>query len=149
MNDDIPNLKIERMDAGVGDGLILLEQDDNSGNVASVAIHPIHLRYMAEKFGLVETGDPHARKTIATLTRRLRLLRERIDHLGDYLTNFSDHAHANLDYELTYITATAALADEFCAELDEPAPSVDSARPASAAPSAVVPGGLPGQSSLI
>ncbi|MBP6853635.1 MAG: hypothetical protein KA164_18715 [Rhodoferax sp.] len=149
MNDDIPNLKIERMEDGIGQGLILLEQDDNSGNIASVAIHPIHLRYMAEKFGLVETGDPHARKTVATLTRRLFLLRDRIDHLGDYLTNNSDHAHANLDYELTYITATAALADEFCAELDEPAASVDSSGPASAAPPAVVPDGVVAQSSQI
>ncbi len=115
MNDSIPNLKIER----TGDGLILLEQDDNSGNFISLAIHPIHLRHLAERFGLVCARDPQAQKTIATLTRRLRLLRDRIDHLGDYLTNCSDCSHANLDYELTYITATAALADEFCAELDD------------------------------
>ena len=133
MDDAIPNLKIEHMEDGIGDGLILLEQDDNSGNVTSVAIHPIHLRYMAEKFGLVEASDPRALKTIATLTRRLRVLRERIDHLGEYLTKFSDHAHADLEYELTYITATADLANEFCAELIEVRPGADvgSPRPAS------------------
>lgn len=149
MNDDIPNLKIERMDDGLGDGLILLEQRDNSGNVSSIAIHPIHLRHMAEKFGLVETSDPQARKTIGALARRLRLLRDRIDHLGDYLTNYSDHAHANLDYEMTYITATAALADEFCADLDDPVASVDSATPAHLTPPDVVACVVCEQSSLI
>lgn len=117
MNDTIPNLKIEFMDDGIGDGLILLEQDDGSGNIANLAIHPIHLRYMAEKFGLLQTSDPQALKTITTLQRRLRLLRDRIDHLGNWLTNHSDVEHADLSYEQTYIAATADIAEEFCADL--------------------------------
>ena len=64
MNDNIPDLKIELMEDGQGDGLILLEQD-SGGNIDRVAIHPIHLRYMAEKCGLIETSDPLAQKTIA------------------------------------------------------------------------------------
>lgn len=116
LNDNIPELKIERMDDGHGDGLILLEQD-SGGNVDRVAIHPIHLRYMAEKMGLVETSDPAAQKTIATLTRRLRVLCYRVDHLAHWLTNHSDHKHADLSYEMTYATATSEIADEFCADL--------------------------------
>jgi hypothetical protein len=121
LNDNIPEIKIEFMADGLGDGLILLEQD-SCGNIDRVAIHPIHLRYMAEKAGLVETTDPQALRTIATLSRRLMVLRDRIDHLSDYLTHQSDHDHANLDYELTYITATADIANEFCADLGEPLP---------------------------
>ena len=121
MNDNIPDLKIERMDDGHGDGLILLEQD-SSGNLDRVAIHPIHLRYMAEKFGLIETSDPLAQKTIAMLTRRLQLLRDRIDHLHNYLVNHSDHKHADLSYEVTYATACLDLADEFCSELEDTEP---------------------------
>lgn len=117
MNDNIPELKIERIADDIGDGLILLEQD-NCGNIDRVAIHPIHLRYMAEKFGLIETSDPKAAETIAKLERRLRMLRDRINHMGNYLANYSDHRHADLSYEVTYMTATADLADEFCAEFE-------------------------------
>jgi hypothetical protein len=117
MNDNIPELKIEQMIDGTGEGLILLEQD-SGGNIDRVAIHPIHLRYMAEKMGLIETADPQAVQAIAKLERRLRLLRDRIEHMGNYLANHSDHRHADLSYEVTYMTATADLADEFCAEFE-------------------------------
>jgi hypothetical protein len=105
------------MEDGQGDGLILLESD-NGGNVDRVAIHPVHLRYMAEKSGLVATSDPTANRTIATLTRRLNLLRDRIDHLGEWLSKHSDPLHADLSYGCTYATATADIAAEFCADLD-------------------------------
>lgn len=117
MNDSIPDLKIELMDDAQGDGLILLEQD-SGGNIDRVAIHPIHLRYMAEKMGMVGTSDPQALKTIATLQRRMVALRYRIDTLHHYLVNHSDHKHADLSYEVTYATACIDLADEFCAEFD-------------------------------
>ena len=123
---NIPNLKIESND----DGLITLEQDW-CGNVDRVAIHPLHLRYMAETFGLVTTSDPQATKTIGALTRRLLVLRERIDRLDDYLLNCSDHAHANLDWEVTFSRATCDIAAEFCAELadtDTP-PAVEYLKP--------------------
>lgn len=116
MNDNIPELKIESMDDTEG-SLILLEQD-SGGNLDREAIHPIHLRYMVEKFGLVKTSDPQAQKTIALLTRRLLLLRDRMDNLHNYLVNHSDHKHADLSYEVTYATACVDLADEFCADFE-------------------------------
>jgi hypothetical protein len=119
MNDTFPDLTIEFMEDGQGDGLILLESD-NGGNVDRVAIHPIHLRYMAEKSGLVAASDPAANRTISTLTRRLNLLRDRIDHLGEWLSKHSGHLHVDLSYECTYATATAEIAAEFCADLDHP-----------------------------
>ena len=122
LNDSIPDLKIELVKDGIGDGLILLTQDAG-GNVDRVAIHPLHLRFMAEKFGLVATSDPTAHKTIATLTRRLHLLRDRVDHMAYWLANHSDHKHADLSYEQTYATATADIAEEFCAELAEAEPT--------------------------
>jgi len=119
-HDNIPELRIEPMEDKHG-SLILLEQAC-CGNVDRVAIHPIHLRYMAEKFGLIATSDPLAAKTIATLTRRLLVLRERIDEMADCLCNHSDSKHADLSYEMTFANATADIAAEFCAELmDTPA----------------------------
>lgn len=116
MNDNIPALKIELMDDGNSASSILLTQD-NCGNTDSVTIHLIHIRYMAEKMGLIATSDPKAHKTITKLTRQLLALRERIDYLADWLANHSDHKHADLSYEMTYATATADIAEEFCREL--------------------------------
>lgn len=118
MNDTIPALTIEQLDASNGDGLILLEQD-SGGNVDRVAIHPLHVRHLAEKFGLVSTCDLEAARTIATMTRRMRLLAERVQHLNGWLHEQSDTRHADLTYEQSYSQATADLAIEFCHELDE------------------------------
>lgn len=118
MNDNIPDLKIEMLNDGQGDGLILLEQD-SGGNIGRVAIHPIHLRYMAEKMGLLESSDPTANKTITTLQRRMVALRDRIENLSDWMARFSDHRHADLSHETTRLTAMADLAREWCCEFEE------------------------------
>lgn len=129
LNDNIPELKIELLDDGKGEALILQEQD-SSGNVDRVAIHPIHLRYLAEKMGLIETSDPTARKTIATLTRRLLLLNQRIQHLDNWLRTFSDTKHADLTYELGFSGGTSDMAAEFCAELEDAEPQESAPAPA-------------------
>ena len=115
-SDNIPELNIERMDDKQG-SLILLEQD-SGGNLDRVAIHPIHLRYMAEKFGLIETSDPKAAKTIATLQRRMVNLRDRIESLADWMARHSDHKHADLSYETTQLQALQDLAREWCHDFD-------------------------------
>ncbi len=98
--------------------LILLEQD-SGGNLDRVAIHPLHLRYMAERFGLVPSSDLETRQVIATLTRRLYALQGRIGHLAEWLAQHSDQRNTDLSYEQTYARATADIADEFCAELNQ------------------------------
>ena len=118
MNDSIPDLKIELMDDGLGDGLILLEQD-SCGNIDRVAIHPIHLRYMAEKMGLVPSSDLQAAKTIATLQRRMAALRDRIENLADWMAKYSDHKHADLSHETTQPDEMADLAREWCHDFEE------------------------------
>jgi len=141
LNDNIPELKIEFMADGMGDGLILLEQD-SGGNVDRVAIHPIHLRYLAEKMGLVETSDRQAQKTIATLTRRLLLLRDRIEHLDDLLMSVPcfPPGSGKDSMEDLYSSASLDLVNEFCAELDDVEPQeiapalIPTAKPSAKAP---------------
>jgi hypothetical protein len=120
MNDNIPELKIELMDDSAG-SLILLEQD-SCGNIDRVAIHPIHLRYMAEKFGLVETSDPQAQKTITMLSRRMMALRDRIVYLSEWMAKHSDHKHADLSFEMTQINALEDVATEWCMDFDDQTP---------------------------
>ena len=117
MNDSIPDLKIELMNDAHGKP-ILLEQD-SGGNLDRVAIYPIHLRYMAEKVGLIETSDPTAQKTIATLRRRMVALRDRIEILADWMARHSDHKHADLSHETTQLDAMADLAREWCHDFEE------------------------------
>jgi hypothetical protein len=119
MNEHIPHLNIESLD----DGNLRLE-NESMGDSYVVDIHPLHLRYMAEKLGLVRevsASEADALRTVTTLKRRLRVLLDRINHLDDWLHQHSDTAHADLSYEQTYSMATWELASEFCADLDQPA----------------------------
>lgn len=109
----IPHLRIEREA-----GMVVVSQS-KAGVVSSVSLHPAHVRHLAEVIGLAPTGDPAAAKLVATMARRLRVLRDRIDTLGDFLTHHSDHEHADLSHELTLVTALADLADEFVADLPD------------------------------
>lgn len=116
MNLTIPCVRIE------ADGDEILIEQDLGGDIHRVSLHSLHVRYMAEQLGLVATSDPTATQRIDALSRRLRVLRDRLDRLTDYLLNHSDHAHADLDWEVTYCTATLDIADEFVADLVEVTP---------------------------
>jgi hypothetical protein len=109
-------LTAEWVDDNKGRAILLTQPADNYDDPGTVLIHPWQLRAVCEQFEII-ASDPQAARTITTLTRRLNLLRDRIDTLHDYLLNHSDHKHADLSYELTYATATADIADEFCADL--------------------------------
>ena len=110
-----------------GKAIMLTQPADNYDEPGTVLIHPWQLRAVCEQFGII-ASDPQAAKTIATLTRRLLVLNERIDHLADYLADHSDSKHADLTYEQSYARATAGIATEFCAELMD-APPCDSPAP--------------------
>ena len=122
--DTIPHLNIEFLKGG----LIRLE-NESMGDCYAVDIHPVQLRLLAEKAGIIrETSASEANtlRTNAELRRRLRSLKDRIDHLGEYLALHSDHRHADLTFETTYATATADICDAYCADFpsEDIAPSV-------------------------
>ena len=114
-------LTAEWVDDEKGRAILLTQPADNYDDPGTVLIHPWQLRAVCEQFGII-ASDPQAAKTIATLTRRLHLLRDRIEFLADWLVNHSDSKHADLSYEQTYARATADIAGEFCAELVETTP---------------------------
>lgn len=110
-------LTAEWVNDNQGKAIMLTQPADNYDEPGAVLIHPWQLRAVCEQFGII-AADPQAEKTIATLTRRLMVLRDRIDHLADFLANHSDSKHADLSFEQTYATATAEIADEFCKEME-------------------------------
>ncbi|GAB3475012.1 hypothetical protein [Polaromonas eurypsychrophila] len=112
--DTIPHLNIEVLP----DGLIRLE-NESMGDSYAVDIHLIQLQHIAEKVGLVRkmsASEADAMRTVIELQRRLLALKDRIDHLGEYLALHSDHRHADLNYETNYATATADICDAYCSD---------------------------------
>lgn len=98
---------------------IMLTQQDGIEDPQTVLVHPWQLRAVCEHFGII-ASDAQAAKTIATLQRRMAGLRDRIDALADWMAKHSDHAHADLSYEVTQLQALQDLAGEWCAEFGEP-----------------------------
>ena len=97
---------------------IMLTQQDGIEEPQTVLVHPWQLRAACEHFGII-ASDAQAAKTIATLQRRMVGLRDRIDALADWMAKHSDHAHADLSYEVTQLQALQDLAGEWCAEFAE------------------------------
>ena len=102
--------------------LISLEQQDGINDPTAVYLHPWQLRNILEQFGVI-AADKESAKTIATLERRLLVLRDRLADLHSYMVNHSDHKHADLSYEMTLLSASLDIADEFCHDLPTPANS--------------------------
>lgn len=119
-----------------GPAIILEQQSDGMTDPNTVICHPWQLRAVCEQFGLAGSGDAQARKTIATLERRLQKLRDRIEHLDHWLWNLSDSDHADLDYERTYSQCTRELAEEFCFDVGGLGVGQASQPPAGEAPTA-------------
>lgn len=64
---DLPNLKIDR-DGNHPDELVLLEQE-YSGNVDRIALHAVHVRFLAERMGIL-VPDAEVQRTNARLRRQ-------------------------------------------------------------------------------
>ena len=112
------HLKAEWIEDSEGRAIMLTQVDGSGYNEAStVLLNPWQLRAVCEQYGII-ASDPQLAKTIATLQRRLLVLRDRIDNLAEYLCKHSDHKHADLSFEMTFANATADIAAEFVAELD-------------------------------
>jgi hypothetical protein len=117
MKEEIPHLEIELL----SNGNIRLESESMCGSYI-VDVHPIHLRLMAERLGLVRdlsASESHALRMVDKLARRLRLLHGRIEQLHKWLADNKDLEQADITAEYWYSDATLDLANEFVAEIEE------------------------------
>lgn len=131
---------------------IMLEQQEGIEDTQAIVIHPWQLRAACEHLGII-AADPQAERTIATLQRRVITLASRIDFLADYLASHSDSRNADLSFEQTYARATADIAAEFIADIDEPnalstLPAAKTTTPAKTAPLQKLHGSDGGQLSI-
>ena len=125
--DYVPGLKIEPN----ADGTITLESEW-TGNVDRVCIHPIHLRYLAEKMGLiadVSASDADMLRTergrlaemsrdVDRLQRNMLRVRERALSLQHGFANDADWQHADLTHEMGLINALVDLLDMGCSDFE-------------------------------
>lgn len=124
MNTEIPHLKIERL----ANGCIRLE-NESMGDSYMVDVHPLHLRYMAEKLGLVHemsATEAEALQTVARLTRRLGVLHDRIAKMDAWLWEHRDFDEADINVEIWFSKATLELSTEFQAEMADAATATTS-----------------------
>jgi hypothetical protein len=95
--------------------LIVFTQQEGIDDACTVSLHPFQLKSILTQFGLI-AADHEAEKTIATLERRLMVLRDRVDDLHYYLCNNPDLALA-----AAHAAGTMVIANEFCHGLETPA----------------------------
>lgn len=102
---------------------IMLTQEDGWGNGSQTTIiHPWQLQAIGKHFALWPESCPVEMPSRATLSRRLRRLADHVNDLHSYMTQFSDHRHADLTHELTKLSALADLAEEWTSDLDPQTP---------------------------
>src|SRR5438067_2170846 len=82
-----------------------------------VSMHPVQVRLVAERIGILSAIDPDSKRTIARLSRQLRILGDRIDRLHDNMLSVAERGHECVDEELAFAEASYELATEFLAQL--------------------------------
>jgi hypothetical protein len=116
---DLPALKIEAL----ADGNLMLSHDDGYGNGDDcVLVHPLHLRFMAEKLGLMRNmsaTEADALRMVDKLARRLGMLHERISQVHEWMWQNKSFDQCDINIEAWYIDATLDLSAEFQAEIEE------------------------------
>lgn len=119
MNDNLlfHQVSAEPVNDKHGPAIMLSQREDGYNEPDTVMLHPWQLRAICEHFGII-ASDQQAARTIATLQRRMLVLRDRIYQLDDWITHHSDHRHADLSHEMASIGALADFAREWCADFE-------------------------------
>ena len=114
MNEHIPHLNIESLDNGN-----LRLENESMGETYVVDIHPMHVRLLAERTGLIKAGDANGeQRTLAEqgreldrLKRNMLRVRAHAVELQDDFRKNADWDHADLTYEMTMINKLIDLLD--------------------------------------
>ena len=115
MNEHIPHLNIETLENGN-----LRLENETMGDSYVVDVHPMHIRLLAERIGLIENGTaPDAivptvgeqTRTIDRLKRNLLRVREHSLQLQNKFATGADWDHADLTFEMGLINSLVDLLD--------------------------------------
>ena len=126
--DALPQLNIEVME----NGCIRLENQDG-GDSYVVDIHPVHLRHIAEKMGLItETSATDAEllrtervrvadllRTMDRYKRALLAIRERSEQLYDNIYRRSQEDDMDIVVEIAQAAALSDFSEHICVEFED------------------------------
>ena len=126
-NDTLPHLNIEVLE----NGCIRLE-NESMGDSYLVDLHPIHLRYIAEKMGLIaETSATDAellrtergqvadlKRTLDRYKRALLAIRERSEQLYDNIYRRSQEDDMDVGIEIAQAAALSDFSEHICVEFE-------------------------------
>ena len=126
--DAIPQLNIEVLE----NGCIRLESESIDDNYI-VDIHPVQLRHIAEKMGLIaETSATDAellrterervadlKRTLDRYKRALLHIKVRAEQLHDNIFNCTRKGHEDLSIEVAQSVALADFAEHICVEFED------------------------------
>ncbi|MDQ0084562.1 biotin operon repressor [Variovorax boronicumulans] len=136
--ENIPQVEIELLEGG---NVRVTDKSDFNQDY-SVDLHPIHLRLIAEKMGLVRemsASEADALRMVDKLARRIGVLQERILQLDKWLWEHPDPDCADIGTEIWFSAGTLDLANEFLLEIGESravvTPRHDESRAGTPAPS--------------
>lgn len=121
--DNLPALHIQSNE----DGTIMLEQSAG-GNAERVAIHPLHVRHLAERLGMVREVSASDEELLRAERGHVALLRQENDRLKRNMLRLREHAlalqhdfaehadwkHADLVEPMNQINGVVALFDMAC-----------------------------------
>lgn len=113
----IPHLNIEVLTGG-----ILRLENESMGDSYVVDVHPIHLRLMAERAGLVReasASDAELLRDLGRYKRALLMLRDRAEQLHQNIYGLSQLGHEDMGIEVAQSAALADMAEGICIEFED------------------------------
>lgn len=116
MKEEIPHLNIEVLATGT----IRLENESMGDNYV-VDVHPIHLRLMAEKMGLVREVSGSGAELLRDLgryKRALLMIRDRAEQLHQNILGLSQLGNEEMGIEVAQSAALADMTDHICIEFE-------------------------------
>ena len=113
MTEMIPHLTIEIL----GSGLIRLE-NESMGDCYAVDLHPIQLRHLAEKMGLIKKGSVDKDRLLARLKREMLMIRDRCEQLHQNIYGLSQLGHEDMGIEVAQSAALADITDLICTDFE-------------------------------
>ena len=119
------------------DGAVNLEQDAGCGEVERILLHPIHVRHLAEKVGLIREPDTDDRPSYAELQREISRLQRALIHIRGKVVDLhgnllltSGMGHEEIGRELDATALIWDMLDFVCADFAAPAvPDASSGTP--------------------
>jgi hypothetical protein len=116
LKEEIPHLNIEVL----ADGIIRLENESMGDNYV-VDVHPVHLRLMAEKMGLVRevsATDAELLRDLGRYKRALLMIRDRAEQLHQNIFGLSQLGHEDMGIEVAQSAALADMTEHICIEFE-------------------------------